>query len=115
MKIIRVASLIAILGLFIPALPAFAEVRILSFEVEPVVSNRYLVQYSWKMRVSSGEERLGNCTLRISFLDVNGFQIYSKARYLSLSQSSGEITGRGICKPETWQRTKEYKAHIKCE
>ena len=99
---------------FLLLLPAFADMNISDLEVKAVVSNAYIVSYSWKMDVAFGEDKLRSCKLKILFFDASGSEIYSKSRYISLSPGSNHFTGRGICKPEVWKKIKEYKAHIKC-
>jgi len=93
----------------------FAEINISNLQVKAVVSNQYIVQYSWDVDATFGEAKPERCVLRISFLDDTGFEIYSKFREISLSPGSNHFQGQGVCKPEVWRRTKEYKAHILCE
>ena len=93
----------------------FAEINISNLQVEAVVSNQYIVQYSWDVDATFGEDKQERCVLKISFLDDTGFEIYSKFRDIALSPGSNHFQGKGVCKPEVWRRTAEYKAHILCE
>ena len=101
--------------LFFPMVhPAFAEMNISDLEVKAVISNDIIVEYSWTMDVYFSEEKSMNCKLKITFFNDNRAEIHSKSLYISLSNGSNHLTGKGICNPDVWTKIKEYKAHITC-
>lgn len=114
MSTIKRTSIFTLLVFFLMVIPTFAEMDISNLELKAVVSNNFIVQYSWEMDVSFGEDKSEKCILKISFYDDNGFEIYSKSGYVSLSPGSNHVTGQGVCRPDVWQKTKEYKARIQC-
>ena len=114
MTTIKRTSIFTLLTFFLMALPAFAEMDISNLEVKAVVSNNFIVQYSWEMDVSFGEDKPEKCTLKISFYDDSDFEVYSKSGDVSLSPGSNHVTGQGVCRPDVWKKIKEYKARIQC-
>ena len=109
----RIALFTSMISL-LTVIPAFAEINISDLDVKAVISNEFIVRYSWKIDVYFSEDRPMNCKLKILFFDANGSEIHSKSRPLSLSHGTTHLTGHGVCKPEVWKKIKEYKAHIKC-
>ena len=108
----------ALLGIFtIPlfiACPVFAEMEISNLEISPVVANKFIVQYSWKVDVNCPEDKSNPCGMRIIFFDASGIELHSKSRMVSLNKGMNHLSGHGICKPEVWEKIREYKVHITC-
>lgn len=112
---IKRLSVFTLLMFFLMVLPTLAEMDISSLEVKAVVANDFIVQYSWEMDVAFDGDRPEKCLLKISFFDDNGFEVYSKTGFISLSPGSNHVKGKGVCRPDVWKRTKEYKARIQCK
>jgi hypothetical protein len=103
--------------LFVWWAPVFAnaEMEITSLNVEAAVANDIIVTYEWRLEVSSIQDESMNCELGIRFFDESGTQILSRTEFVSISKGMNRLKGSGICKPDVWNRVKEYKAHLTCQ
>ena len=114
MRPLKIIYFMGFMVLGIWASSSYGELTISHLKVEPLLANDIIVRYAWKVDVSSDEEGERHCDLKISFFDASGSVILSKTVPVSVSRGKNPVSGHGVCKPEIWDRIKEYRAIISC-
>jgi hypothetical protein len=94
------------------ALPLGAEPKI-TFEINKISEHRLLVHYAWRVNILS-DKAWDGCTLKISFRDKAGKEIYSIQKVIKLGLGQNEFNGTDICGLEIWKRVDKRVVTLDC-
>jgi hypothetical protein len=94
------------------ASPLAAKPKI-TFEIKKISEHRLLVNYAWRVNILSDKAWEG-CTLKISFRDKAGKEIYLIQEVIKLRLGKNEFNGTDICDSEIWKRVDKQVVTLDC-
>jgi hypothetical protein len=109
---VKKCALCLVFAFLFVAPPLGAEPKI-TFEINKISEYRLFVNYGWRVNIIS-DKAWDGCTLKISFRDKAGKEIYKIQEVIKVRLGQNEFNGTDICDLNIWKRVNKSVVTLDC-